>query len=414
MTMKLLHTADWHLGRALYGHKRHQEFSEFLAWMIKTLTEEKIDVLLIAGDVFDTNLPSNRAQAMYYEFLHQVSRTDCQHVVITAGNHDSPTFLNAPQALLKALNVHVIGQVSADLSDEVITLTRNGVPELIVCAVPYLRDKDMRIMTAGESLEDKNRALIRGIEHHYQAVTDLAIAEQSRCAAAGHQEIPIVAMGHLFAAGGETLEGDGVRDLYVGNLAYVNVAAFPTELDYVALGHLHVPQIVGGCEHIRYSGSPIAMGFGEAKQNKSVVIIEFVGRNATISLLPIPRFQALERISGDLDTIEARLDALREMQQPVWLEIEYTGNAIVGDLRGRLETRVAGSSLMILRIKNQQVLNHVMQVAQDAVALEELSVEDVFEACLKAADVLPESSALLRALHQEVVQSLNEDDQNAE
>lgn len=413
--MKILHTADWHLGRALYWQKRHAEFEQFLAWMIETIERECIDVLLIAGDVFDTSLPSNRAQTMYYEFLHQVSRTHCRHVVITAGNHDSPTFLNAPQALLKTLNVHVVGQVSDQLSDEVITLRYSNEPELIVCAVPYLRDKDMRIVTAGESLEDKNRALITGIQNHYQAVTDLAIAEQNRCLEQGHSEIPIVAMGHLFAAGGKTLEGDGVRDLYVGNLAYVNVDAFPKALDYVALGHLHVPQTVGGCDHIRYSGSPIAMGFGEAKQHKSVVIIEFMGRSANISLLPIPRFQALERIKGDLETIEQRLQALMKTSESVWLEIEYTGSTIVGDLRNRLEAYVAGSLLTIVRIKNQQVLNHVMQVAQDAVvSLESLSVEDVFEACLSVADVSPEAGETLRALHQEVVRTLNEDDRNAE
>ena len=197
--MKLLHTSDWHIGRTLYGRKRYEEFEEFLAWLVETIQQNKIDALLVAGDVFDNSAPSNRAQELYYRFLCRVATSSCRHVVVVAGNHDSPSFLNAPKELLKALDVHVIGSVSEALEDEVLVLcNEQDTPELIVCAVPYLRDRDIRVAEAGESIKDKERKLIDGIRNHYRNVA--ALAERNRKEFG--VDIPIVAMGHLFTAGG--------------------------------------------------------------------------------------------------------------------------------------------------------------------------------------------------------------------
>ncbi|MEN6421610.1 MAG: exonuclease subunit SbcD, partial [Smithella sp.] len=118
--MKLLHTSDWHIGRALYGRKRYEEFDAFLNWLADLIEQENIDVLLVAGDVFDSITPSNRAQELYYCFLCRVAGSAKRHVVITAGNHDSPTFLNAPKGLLKFLNIHVVGYATKLPEDEVI------------------------------------------------------------------------------------------------------------------------------------------------------------------------------------------------------------------------------------------------------------------------------------------------------
>ncbi|MBT8342382.1 MAG: exonuclease subunit SbcD, partial [Desulfatitalea sp.] len=229
--MKILHTSDWHIGRTLYGRKRHEEFEAILTWLAETIQQNEIDALLVAGDVFDTSTPSNRAQELYYRFLCRVATSSCRHVVVVAGNHDSPSFLNAPKELLKALDVHVVGSGTESPEDEVLVL-RNAqdAPELIVCAVPYLRDRDIRVAEAGESVEDKERKLIDGIRTHYADVA--AFAEQQREEFGG--EIPIVAMGHLFTAGGQTVDGDGVRELYVGSLAHVTAGIFPASFDYLA------------------------------------------------------------------------------------------------------------------------------------------------------------------------------------
>ena len=274
--LTILHTSDWHLGRRLYGQMRYDEFQAFLDWLTETIEAQKVDVLIVAGDIFDTMTPSNRAQSLYYQFLGTVSSLYCEHVVIVSGNHDSPTFLDAPANVLKFLNVHVIGTACENIEDEVLVLKdKNNQPQCVIAAVPYLRDRDVRSSQAGESGQDKDANVLTGINQHYDKVAEIAKAKQSQLIEQHNYYVPIIATGHLFTAGGRTTEDDGVRDLYVGSLGKVSVDMFDECFDYVALGHLHVPQKVGNCEHIRYSGSPIAMGFGEARQQKQVLLIQF-------------------------------------------------------------------------------------------------------------------------------------------
>ena len=177
--MKILHTSDWHLGRSLYGRKRYREFSDFLAWLAELIRQQKIDGLLVAGDIFDTATPSNRAQELYYRFLCNVAGSCCRHVVVIGGNHDSPSFLNAPKELLRALNVHVVGSMTGNPEDEVLVLKdKQNHPEAIVCAVPYLRDRDIRTALAGETVEDKSAKLIEGLRIHYAEVCTVAEQKQ--------------------------------------------------------------------------------------------------------------------------------------------------------------------------------------------------------------------------------------------
>lgn len=413
--MKLLHTSDWHLGRALYGRKRDDEFIAFLEWLKETIASEQIDVLLIAGDIFDTSTPSNAAQSLYYQFLSNIATASrCQHVVIIAGNHDSPTFLNAPQTLLRALNVHVVGAITDNPADEVLVLyDQNKTPQGIICAVPYLRDKDIRTALAGETIDDKNKQLMEGLKHHYAVVCDLAEQKQTALETHYNVSIPIIGMGHLFAAGGKTVDQDGVRDLYVGSLAHVGVDAFPSCIDYLALGHLHVPQIVGGQAHIRYCGSPIAMGFGEAKQTKQVIIVEFDSEQNTINSVAIPCFQPLVRIVGELNTIEQTIKDLAGEQSNAWVEVEYTGNAIVPNLKAEVEALIEGTALEIRRVKNKQLLNRMMDSMTTDETLDDLDVHDVFQRCLNAHKIPEESHRELSTLYQTILQDINEADSNA-
>ncbi|MNV12392.1 Nuclease SbcCD subunit D [compost metagenome] len=409
--MRVLHTSDWHIGRTLYGRKRYEEFEAFLTWLAETIQQNEIDALLVAGDVFDTSAPSNRAQALYYRFLCRVAASSCRHVVVVAGNHDSPSFLNAPKELLKALDVHVVGSSTESLEDEVLVLrNEQDAPELIVCAVPYLRDRDIRVAEAGESVEDKERKLIDGIRTHYAAVA--ALAEQKREELG--VDIPIVGTGHLFTAGGQTVDGDGVRELYVGTLAHVTAGIFPANFDYLALGHLHVPQKVNGSETIRYSGSPLPMGFGEAKQQKSVCQVEFHSTSASVQLVDVPMFQKLERVKGDWDGISSRILELSATDSQGWLEVIYDGIEVIGDLRERLEEAISGTQMEILRIKNTRIIDRALGQIHEEETLDDLNVNDVFERCLAVHEV-PEGQRpeLLRA-YQETVSSLYEDDVQAE
>lgn len=414
--MKLLHTSDWHIGRSLYGRKRYEEFEAFLAWLAETISQYEIDVLLVAGDIFDTSTPSNRAQQLYYRFLARVSVSACRHVVVIAGNHDSPSFLNAPKEVLKALNVHVVGSSSEDLDDEVLVLcNKQDIPELIVCAVPYLRDRDIRVTEAGESVEDKEQKLVDGIRTHYANVADLAEQKRKELGV----NIPIVGMGHLFTAGGQTVDGDGVRELYVGSLAHVTAGIFPACFDYLALGHLHVPQTVNGLETIRYSGSPLPMGFGEAKQQKRVCQVTFgfnedYIRTASVQLIDVPVFQKLERVRGDWDDISSRLLELSATNTQAWLEVVYEGGEVIGDLRERLDAAVAGTQMEILRIKNSRIIERVLGQIHAEETLDDLNESDVFERCLAVHEVPEEQRPELVRAYQEIVLSLHDDDLQAE
>lgn len=417
--MKILHTSDWHLGRSLYGRKRYAEFDAFLAWLLATIEHEKIDALLIAGDIFDTSTPSNRAQEQYYQFLWQVSQSHCKHVVVIGGNHDSPSFLNAPKTLLEALNVYVVGAIGDDPADEVIVLCEDNegvdTPQAIICAVPYLRDKDIRTLAAGESSDDKNKKLIAGVKQHYADVAVIAQQKQDSLVAVGYTAVPIIGMGHLFTAGGSTLADDGVRELYVGSLAYVGADAFPAAFDYVALGHLHVPQRVAGTEHIRYCGSPIPMGFGEAKQTKQVNVLQFDLQNKpVVQALTVPCFQPLVRIEGDLTHIQNQLHQLKAENSHAWLEIEYTGDEIASHLSDLVLEAIEGTALEVRRIRNLRTAEQVVQSQQADESLEDLDAHDVFTRCLDAFEVPTEQRPELTAAYNEIITALYEEDAKAE
>ena len=442
-TLRLLHTSDWHLGATLYGRKRDEEFSQFLDWLLTTIHQRQADVLIIAGDIFDTVAPSNTAQALYYRFLTQLQLSPCRHIIIVGGNHDSASFLNAPKPLLATLNIHVVGAITHDLNDEIIVLRNGHTVEAIICAVPYLRDKDIRIATLGESSEDKINLLTHNIKQHYQNLADLAIQKRDQFLSAQKDAIiPIIGTGHLFAVGGQTIEGDGVRDIYIGNLGGVSSDTFPPSLDYVALGHLHIPQIVNKNPIIRYSGSPIPMGFGEATQQKIIIQIDFHTQvtsqpdtrlahtmpahhsdyehqpslaleSATpklaspipsISLLPIPCFQTLRRLKGNLAEITQQINDLKT--EKVWLEIDYDGEEVIADLRERLTRLVEGSTLEILRIKNNRLVEQTLSPTYQQETLDDLTPLKVFERCLDGHQIINEQREELIHAYQEIMHAL--------
>jgi exonuclease SbcD len=407
--MKILHTADWHLGRLLYGQKRYAEFEQFLNWLVSFIDQHQIDVLLVAGDIFDTTTPSNRSQALYYKFLSNVSNTCCKHVVITGGNHDSPTLLNAPKQLLKVLNVHIVGEIAENIADEVIILKNSdGISEAIICAVPYLRDRDVRRVVSGESQEEKSKKLINGIADHYNQVAYIAEEIQTKTG-----PLPIIGMGHLFTSSERTNNGDGVRELYVGTLAYLDGTMFPTSFDYLALGHLHIAQKVGKNENMRYSGSPIPMGFNEASQSKKVVVVDFDKKTPAITEYEIPCFKELHRIAGSVTEILEKIENLKSQNKSGWLEIELTFGDVVTDLIQQINNVLKDTNLEALLIKNKIIEQRILSQANINETLEDLNPEDVFVRCLDANEVSQEAREHLMFSYNEIVSQIVENDSNA-
>ncbi len=406
-TLKLLHTSDWHLGCTLCGRKRHDEAEAFLRWLGDAIERERVDILLIAGDVFDSIAPGNRAQELYYRFLRRIAASR-RHVVITAGNHDSPSFLNAPRELLLEFGVHIVGAITGSPDDEALVLKdESGADELVVCAVPYLRDRDIRCVEAGESIEDKERKLSEGIASHYAAVCGRA-RERAR-------GVPAVAMGHLFAAGGRTVDGDGVRNLYVGSLARVGADIFPEDLAYVALGHLHSPQRIGGADRIRYSGAPLPMGFGESGQPKSVCLVDIPPSGpAVVRTIPVPCFRRLERICGGWDAIASRLFEMKAAGESAWIEAVCDDAHLVPDLRERFDEATRGTDLDILRIRSGTAVESALAGTDEGETLAELDEYEVFSRCLDANGVPEERRPELERTYRETLVSLREDDAFAE
>lgn len=408
--MRLIHTSDWHLGRSLVTFKRYEEFESFLNWLKKTIEERKAEALIIAGDVFDTPTPTNRAQELYYSFLGSLVGSCCRHIIIVAGNHDSPTFLDAPKELFRALNVHVVGTITENPAEEVTLLkSRDGAPQALVCMVPYLRDRDIRNVEPGETLEQKGQKLVQGMKSHYAAVC--AAAEKMRSDAG---DIPLIATGHLFTAGGQTVEEDGVKELYVGSLAHASIDVFPQNIDYLALGHLHVPQKVAGEDHLRYSGSPLAMGFGEAKQQKQVVLVDFDGRRPQIEEIAVPCFQPLARLKGDMNEISAALEKLKNEKSNAWLEIEYTGQEIMPNLQEEIFALVGDSEMSVVRLKNQRLVTKMIDLAATEETLDDLNEQKVFQRCLEVNEIPDEQHSELLEAYNEIIIGLGEDDSNRE
>lgn len=387
--MKVLHTADWHLGKRLEQCERTEEHQNFLDWLIEKLSEQCIDVLIIAGDIFDTGTPSNAALKQYYDFLWKVKNTCCREVIIIGGNHDSVTTLNAPRDLLKYFNVHVVGGVPDQFGDQVIPLSNSkGDLELVVCAVPFLRDKDVRLSIAGESSEEMEKRLKQGICAHYNSLKEHVAPYK----AAG---IPVIATGHLFAAGGSN--SDSEKDIHVGNLGQVCGDQFPEEFDYVALGHLHRPQVVNKMNHIRYSGSPIPLSFSENEDSKLVVILTFEnGKLSGLEEFEIPCCRKLIRIKGSLESVKNKLMLLEDdkLCYPAWVEVQVETDGYIHELDEQLNKLVEKKPFierLFIRQHRLKANRNLDEQTTEAITLTDLDPKTVFRKKVESA--YPEGQA---------------------
>jgi exonuclease SbcD len=308
--MRLLHTSDWHLGQNFFGFSRQYEHQQFLDWLLLVLVEQQIDVLLIAGDVFDTANPPSSAQQQFYQFLCAAKlKTPHLQVVIIAGNHDSPTRLEVPMPFLAAFDMVVVGQVNRqqqhiDLEKFVISLRNaQGQIEAWCLAIPFLRPSDV------PRVENADDAYLEGIAALYAQVTELARSKKSE-----HQAL--IAMGHCHIVGGQVSQ-DSERKLVMGGVEMLSNTIFSADTVYVALGHLHFAQAIGS-EHIRYSGSPLPMSFSEINYPHQVVMIELTnGQLRNMTPLLVPRSVPLQRIPAMPQPIEQVLALLQDQDWPM-------------------------------------------------------------------------------------------------
>ncbi|MBT9242417.1 exonuclease subunit SbcD [Vibrio splendidus] len=373
--MKILHTSDWHLGQNFYNKSRKNEHERFLQWLLEQVTEHDIDAIIVAGDIFDTSTPPSYAREMYNKFVVDSNKIGCQ-LVLLGGNHDSVSVLKETQQLLKYMGADVIPNTNEDHATQVVELKgKNGDVEALVCAIPFIRPRDVLTSQAGVTGVERQKQLGDAIKQHYQSVYDAAVEKRAEFENSEH--MPIIATGHLTAMGVQ--QSDSVRDIYVGNLDGFAADGFP-DADYIALGHIHRPQVVAKREYIRYCGSPIPLSFDELKSQKQVCVVEFVEGERTISQLPVPTFQPLAEIKGDLSEIESQLNQYigLDSDQSVWLSIEVQAQDYLSDLQERMRALTEGLNVEVLQLRRARERRNQALEQESAETLSELSPMDVF------------------------------------
>ncbi|MGF1751977.1 exonuclease subunit SbcD [Vibrio makurazakiensis] len=384
--MRILHTSDWHLGQNFFTKSRKNEHLAFLRWLLEAVTKHNIDAVIVAGDVFDTGAPPSYAREMYNQFVVDLNLQGCQLVVL-GGNHDSVSTLNESKQLLACLNTHVIANTSDELDEQIIELKSDGKIGAYLCAVPFVRARDVVSSQAGESGVAKQQALGKAIEQHYHDLFNRACELRSEQSL----NVPIIATGHLTALGVTATES--VRDIYIGTLDGFDAKGFPAA-DYIALGHIHRPQIVAKKQHIRYSGSPIPLSFDELKSDKQVLMVNFDdGKLECVEPISVPRFQEMHSLKGDLATIESQIKQLaaESGESSVWVSIEVQVQDFLSDLQNRIQLMVDGTSIEVLQLRRSRESYSASLKQAKNETLAELTPFDVFNKRLELEEFEGES-----------------------
>ncbi|WP_158971860.1 exonuclease subunit SbcD [Paraglaciecola sp. L3A3] len=377
--MKILHTSDWHLGQSFFTKSRKDEHQGFIDWLLQQVANEQIDAVIIAGDIFDTGTPPSYSREMYNQFVVDMQKLNCVLVVL-GGNHDSVSTLNESKQILACLNTFVVASTGISIDEQVFTIPdKQGQPAAILCAVPFIRARDVLQSVAGETGLQKRQALGEAIKQHYQTLYQIALTKKQDSGL----DLPIIATGHLTALG--VSQSESVRDIYIGTLDGFAADGFPPA-DYIALGHIHKPQIVAKSEHIRYCGSPIPLSFDELGKAKQVMLVEFDGaRRTSLQPLEVPIFQPMQVIKGDLAAIEAALQAFKHQplktnpaDLPCWLCLEVDSQDYLSDLQQRIQSMIEGANVEVLQLRRSRNERRQLLSQMQSETLAELTPEDVF------------------------------------
>ncbi|MDI9801555.1 exonuclease subunit SbcD [Citrobacter koseri] len=368
--MRILHTSDWHLGQNFYSKSRATEHQAFLDWLLETAQSHQVDAIIVAGDIFDTGSPPSYARELYNRFVVNLQQTGC-HLVVLAGNHDSVATLNESRDILAFLNTTVVA--SAGHAPQYL-YRRDGTPGAVLCPIPFLRPRDIITSQAGLSGNEKQQHLLGAITDYYQQ----QYQEACKLRGDGDQTLPVIATGHLTTVGAS--KSDAVRDIYIGTLDAFPAQNFPPA-DYIALGHIHRAQIIGGTEHIRYCGSPIALSFDECGKSKCVHLVSFAnGKLHQVENLTVPVTQPLAVLKGDLASITEQLEQWRDAHQepPVWLDIEITTDEYLHDMQRKIQALTESLPVEVLLVRRSRENRERIMANERRETLSELRVEDVF------------------------------------
>ena len=350
--MTVVHTSDWHLGAKLHDLDRADEHAAFLKSLAEIVRSVKADAVVVSGDVFDIRQPGPAAQSLYYDFLAEIDKCPtCGKVVVTAGNHDSASMLAAAGRALRRIGVEVVAKAGEDVSKELVILPKSdGSPGLVVAAVPFMNDGELSnfARAAGVEADTTAEKLAAGFRAHYQSVIAAA-----KVAAHG---APVLVTGHCAVAGAKVSDARSERGRAVGGLDAFDGAAFDGA-DYVALGHLHIPQTVGETGRVAYCGSPLQMSFAEAGRQKSVNVVRFgekSGDAIEVAAAPIDATVPLVQFEGAAESIRAMLVALvAEKLEKAYLSVRVTeGEGELAGFWSEVDAIAQGTGIRVLHKEN--------------------------------------------------------------
>jgi exonuclease SbcD len=392
--MKILHTADWHLGQRLHLRERYSEHEQVLNWLLELIREQAIDYLLVCGDVFDVDNPPLEAQRLYYNFFQELAKQGhCQSIVI-AGNHDSGNFLRLTQtALGEDRSVRMVGYQEWAEQPRLIPLRhpKTGQLEGVVAAIPYLRDRDLRRQAkGGETTEERIQQLRQGLRQYYHEASQQMISQYG-------QDLPLIATGHLFVQGSER---DGrLNIIHIGSLDALSASDFPTKLDYVALGHLHRPQ--APAPKVHYSGSILPMDFNEYNYDQIVKILHFEGKSLQkIESVKIPLPVRMRAWRGEADYLWDKIKSLDDQAYylKLELEIEAFSPQIEQQFRSWLAENKTKAQLLLFR--QLPLMSSGQEEFEEQRSLEESSEEEVFKLLLHSQQRQDEDGELLSSFRE--------------
>ncbi len=393
--MKILHTADWHIGKKLHKHELSQDFSLFIDWLCKLVPERRIDCLLVSGDIFDLANPSSEARSAYYQALVRLSRLHCK-IILTGGNHDSPAVLNAPKELLRNLDIHVVGNLPEKADDYLIPLEKDGQLEAVIAALPYLRNPDLRQADEQVDYASRIEAVRAGIARIFE---DTATASKRL-----YPDVTAIAMGHLYAAGASTSESE--RDIQIGNEASFEAQQFGDYFSYIALGHIHKPQKVNALVPTFYSGSPLPLSFSERSDQKRVLLLD-TSSGFKPESIAVPEFRKLKKLKGNLSHLKKDLQHLpagEPLETLVELELEEENYdpALLTELdRFVNDFDKEGVRVVKHRATFKNRTEGASELFKKGQQLEDLKPLEVFEKRLEKENYDSETQQLLRdAFHQ--------------
>lgn len=391
--IRILHTADWHLGQTFFGYDRVEEHTHFLQWLVRELKENKIDVLLIAGDIFDVSNPSAASQHMFYRFIRQVTEENPKlQLVVVAGNHDSAARLEAPLPLLQEMRTEIRGIVrkhegEIDYDHLIVELKNSeGEVEALCLAVPFLRQGDYPVVAT-----DGNP--------YAEGVKELYVRLQERALQRRKDGRALVAVGHLQATGSEIAERDFSERTIIGGLECVSPDTFTEQIAYTALGHIHKSQRVSGRENVRYAGSPLPMSFAEREYHHGVVIVTLAEGWAVeiekreyvplVGLLSVPRGKAatpeevLEELAHlPLASEEAEGEQTERSLHFPYLEIKVLLTEPEPMLRQQIEEAIADKAVRLARIVSvyRQAEENTLEEEVLAAGLQEMNPLQIVKA----------------------------------